>query len=144
MLEKLYMPIDGYLTIEEEQEVEFIEELCDIEWKPSEIVGYINETLVKASDSATNDDLKSQLKDCQTLLNFIIWHEDNRIEKEPYSFCYGVFTESLQRILDYITPSKFHHYCEASVEERAEHIYNDIELVQNYIGPKEKGGTCYD
>tara|TARA_B100000519_G_C13908589_1_gene281056 strand:+ start:145 stop:462 length:318 start_codon:yes stop_codon:yes gene_type:complete len=85
MIEKLYMPLDVYLTIEEEQEVEFIEELCDIEWEPSEVVGYINKTLGKASDSVTNDDLKKELRHCQRLLDFIIWHEDNRIEKEPYS-----------------------------------------------------------
>ena len=51
---------------------------------------------------------------------------------------YELLTESLQRILDYISPSEFHHYCEASVEERAEHIYNDIELVQNYIATREE------
>ena len=79
MIKKLYMPLDTYLTIEEEQEVEFIEELCDIEWEPSEVVGHINKTLRKASDLVANDDLKRQLENCQRLLNFIIWHEDGRV-----------------------------------------------------------------
>lgn len=62
-------------------------------------------------------------------------HKDNRWDNSKR---YELLTESLQRILDYITPSEFHHYCESSVEERAEHIYNDIELVQNYIATREE------
>ena len=61
-------------------------------------------------------------------------HKDNRWDNSKR---YELLTESLQRILDYIRPSEFQHYCEASVEERAVHIYNDIELVQNYIATRE-------
>ena len=61
-------------------------------------------------------------------------HKDNRWDNSKR---YELLTESLQRILDYIRPSEFQHYCEASVEERAVHIYNDIELVQNYIASRE-------
>tara|TARA_R100001510_G_scaffold43980_1_gene40470 strand:- start:228 stop:494 length:267 start_codon:yes stop_codon:yes gene_type:complete len=62
-------------------------------------------------------------------------HKDNTWDNSKR---YELLTESLQRILDYITPSEFQHYCEASVEERAEHIYNDLELVQNYIATREE------
>ena len=62
-------------------------------------------------------------------------HKDNRWDNSKR---YELLTESLQRILDYITPSEFHHYCEASVEERAGHIYNDLELVQNYVATREE------
>ena len=51
---------------------------------------------------------------------------------------YELLTESLQRILDLFSPDEKRHYDEASVEERAVHIYNDLELVQNYVATREE------
>ena len=62
-------------------------------------------------------------------------HKDNTWDNSKR---YELLTESLQRILDLFSPDEKRHYDEASVKERAEHIYNDIELVQNYIATREE------
>ena len=55
------------------------------------------------------------------------------IENNGLAYYHSELTESLQKILDYLVPSEFQHYCESSTEERTNHIYNDLELVQKYM-----------
>lgn len=45
---------------------------------------------------------------------------------------------SLARVLDYLAPEEQDHFECASAEERANHIYRDVLILQDYLS-REKG-----